>query len=105
MKLLELDGSEIRKVPIDPNFAVSITECPMTVGLESNPRFYKKRTKLYQKILGACIFINNVCRPDISFAMNVLTRQMHNPSDKHMELAIELAKYLACTQDLGIVFH
>ena len=105
MQLLELDGSDVRKVPIDPNFSVSLTECPTAEEIEANPRFFKKRTKLYQKILGICIWINNVCRPDISFALNVLTRQMHNPSEKHMELVVELAKYLACTQDLGILFH
>jgi hypothetical protein len=54
--------------------------------------------------MGGCIFVNNVARPDISLAMNVLTRHMHNPSEKHLDAALELVKYLACTEDLGIVY-
>jgi histone deacetylase 1/2 len=54
--------------------------------------------------MGGCIFVNNVARPDISFAMNVLTRHMHNPSERHLDAALDLVKYLACTEDLGIVY-
>ena len=49
MQLLELDGSEIRKVPIDPNFSVSITECPTAEEIEANPRFIRKGPKYIRK--------------------------------------------------------
>ena len=79
-------------------------DCPTENEIAANPATYKHRLKHYQKIMGLCIFINNVCRPDISFAMNVLTRHMSNPSSKHLDVAIDLARYLACTDELGIVY-
>jgi hypothetical protein len=29
---------------------------------------------------------------------------MHNPSQKHLDVALDLVRYLACTEDLGIVY-
>jgi len=48
INLLNLDGSEIRKVPIAPDFSSTFAECPTAEEIAS--RFYQKRTKLYQKI-------------------------------------------------------
>jgi hypothetical protein len=80
------------------------SDCPTQEEIDSNPGTHSHRVKYYQKIMGGCIFVNNVARPDISFAMNVLTRHMHNPSEKHLEVALDLVRYLACTEELGIVY-
>jgi hypothetical protein len=116
MNLCRLDGSDVRTVPIDPTVRLKRTDCLTEEDIAANQATHKHRLKLYQKIMGLCIFINNVCRPDISFAMNVLTcrpdisfamnvltRHMSNPSSKHLDVAIDLAKYL-CTDELGIVY-
>ena len=34
--------------------------------------------------------------------MNVLTRHMSNPSQKHLDVALDLVRYLSCTVDIGI---
>ena len=80
MQISGIDGSEERKVPIDPSVRLKKSDCPTTQEIDANPGMHKQRTKFYQQIIGECIFINNVARPDISFAMNILTRHMSNPS-------------------------
>ena len=91
MNLCRLDGTDIRTAPIDPTVKLRKTDCPTEEDIAANPGTHKHRLKYYQKIMGLCIFINNVCRPDISFAMNVLTRHMSNPSAKHLDVALDLA--------------
>jgi histone deacetylase 1/2 len=104
MQLCNIDGSDDVKVPIDPSVKLKRSDCPTQEQIEANPGTHKDRTLYYQKIMGGCIFVNNVARPDISYAMNVLTRHMHNPSQKHLDVALDLVRYLACTEDLGIVY-
>ena len=104
MQLCSIDGSTVVRVPIDPSVKLRKTDCPTVEEIEANPATHKHRVKFYQKIMGGCIFVNNVARPDISFAMNILTRHMHNPSEKHLSVALDLVRYLACTEDLGIVY-
>ena len=104
MQISNIDGSEERKVPIDPSVRLKKSDCPTTQEIEANPGIHKQRTKFYQQIIGGCIFVNNVARPDISFAMNILTRHMANPSQKHLDVALDLVRYLASTVDLGIVY-
>ena len=104
MQISGIDGSEERKVPIDPNVRIKKSDCPTQEDIDANPGIHKQRTKFYQQIIGGCIFVNNVARPDISFAMNVLTRHMSNPSQKHLDVALDLVRYLSCTVDLGIVY-
>ena len=104
MQITSIDGSDERKVPIDPSVRLKKSDCPMTQEIEANPGIHKQRTKFYQQIIGGCIFVNNVARPDISFAMNILTRHMANPSQKHLDVALDLVRYLSSTVDLGIVY-
>ena len=47
----------------------------------------------------------NVCRPNINYAVDTLTRQMHNPAQTYMDAAGQLVQYLAGTVELGIVFR
>ena len=47
----------------------------------------------------------NICRPDIAYAVGVLTRQMHNPAQTYMDAAVQLVHYLAGTVELGIGFR
>ena len=104
MQLCNIDGSTIIRAPIDPSVRLKRSDSLTQEEIDANPATHKHRVKYYQKIMGGCIFVNNIARPDISFAMNILTRQMHNPSEKHLSVALDLVRYLACTEDLGIVY-
>ena len=47
----------------------------------------------------------NVCRPNIDYAVDILTRQMHNPAQTYMDAVVQLVHYLAGTVELGIGFR
>ena len=99
MHLCNIDGSAVVRKTVDPAVRLKRSDCPTAEEIAANPATHKHRTKYYQKIMGGCIFINNVARPYTSFAMNVLTRHMHNPSQKHLKVALDLVRYLACTEE------
>jgi hypothetical protein len=91
---------------MNPNLKLSKLDCPTKEEIVASDRKqWKIFLEKYQKICGSGIFCMNVCRPDIAFAINVLTRQMHNPGETYMDAAIELVKYLAGTVELGILFR
>jgi hypothetical protein len=67
MQLCSIDGTETVKVPINPEIKLKRSDCPTQEEIDANPGTHKHRVKYYQKIMGSCIFVNNVARPDISF--------------------------------------
>jgi len=106
MRELDIYSNDGVVVPMNPNLKLSKLDCPTKEEIAASDRKqWKIFLKKYQKICGSGIFCMNVCRPDIAFAINVLTRQMHNPGETYMDAAIELVKYLAGTVELGILFR
>ena len=105
MRFLEIYESNGVIIPMDPSKKLSKLDCPTQEEIDQNHKAWKKFTKRFQKICGTAIFCMNVCRPDIAFAVGVLTRQMHNPGETYMEAALHLVHYLAGTVELGIVFR
>ena len=102
---LELYSAEGVTIPFDPARKLSKIQCPTAEEIDADKKAWRVHTKKYQQICGSAIFCNNVCRPDIAYAVGVLTRYMHNPGPAHMEAAMDLARYLAGTVELGIVFR
>jgi hypothetical protein len=60
------------------------------------------RKKTYLQIIGSIIFGYTHCRLDLAFPVGMLTRVMHNPSDKHLRQLIGLLKYINKTKDWGL---
>eukprot|EP00924_Labyrinthula_sp_SR-Ha-C_P016105 snap_masked-scaffold_4-processed-gene-19.31-mRNA-1 protein AED:1.00 eAED:1.00 QI:0/-1/0/0/-1/1/1/0/838 len=61
-----------------------------------------KHKKKYQSIIGALTYINRVCRPDITFQVNVLAQCASKPSKFNFNCAKKVAKYLLKTKNLGL---
>jgi hypothetical protein len=59
----------------------------------------------YLSIVGSCLHISQVSRPDIAYAVGVLSRHSATPGKEHMEAAINLVNYLYHTQDLCIRYE
>ena len=51
------------------------------------------------------IYLANTSRPDISHIVGVLSRFTENPGKKHWEAAKRVLRYLAGTQEVGLMFH
>ncbi|CAG7824696.1 unnamed protein product, partial [Allacma fusca] len=56
----------------------------------------------FQEIVGALLFVTRCCRPDVSYAVNKLSRFFQNYEKKHMDAAKEVLRYLRSTRDMGI---
>lgn len=58
----------------------------------------------FQAIVGSAMYLSQVTRYDISYAVNQLARAMSKPSKVHMGAAKHLLRYLAGTVDFGITY-
>jgi transposase InsO family protein len=59
---------------------------------------------LYQEIVGSLLYLSVHSRPDLAFALGVLSRFMQNPTDMHFIAAKRLLRYLKGTVDMGLNF-
>ncbi|XP_071715227.1 uncharacterized mitochondrial protein AtMg00810-like [Rutidosis leptorrhynchoides] len=82
---------------------------PINTPIEVNVTSYKngsnetvlKNLSIYQKLVGKLIYIT-VTRPDISFAVHVLSQFMHAPTPSHLKLAFRVLKYLKKNPGKGV---
>ena len=58
----------------------------------------------YRELVGSLIHTMNFTRPDISYAVSVLTRYMHSPRTTHWKAAKHVLRYLKGTKEIGIEF-
>eukprot|EP00804_Cyclotella_cryptica_P008738 CCRYP_018465-RC/>CCRYP_018465-RC protein AED:0.27 eAED:0.26 QI:0/-1/0/1/-1/0/1/0/969 len=65
----------------------------------------KRRTKIYQSIVGCINWLATCTRPDISPCLTFLASYNQNPSHGHYQAALHALKYLYSTADYGISFH
>ena len=92
-KKLGVEKRKPRSLPIDPN-----NDLPKLKEAEAN-------VTDYMSIIGSCLNIAQVPRPDISFAMGVLSRHSATPGEKHIEAALDLVSYLLKTKHLFIGYQ
>ena len=57
----------------------------------------------YQKLVGKLMYLSHT-RPDISYAVGVVSRFMHLPHIPHMEAVIRFLRYLKGTSSRGVFF-
>jgi hypothetical protein len=57
----------------------------------------------YGSLVGALLFVSVCTRPDISFAVGVLTRHLKEPRDSHWVAAVGVLDYLRGTKEFGIL--
>jgi len=77
--------------PIDKNHQIS-AECGDSVNKET-----------YQRLVGRLIYLCHT-RPDISYAVSVVSRYMHDPRTGHMEVVYRILRYLKGTPGRGLWF-
>ena len=63
-----------------------------------------EQTQRYQAITGSVMYLAQITRHDIMYAVCELTRAMSKPSKAHMGAAKQLLRYLAGTTDFSIVY-
>ena len=82
--------------PLDPNVTYSKDDCPAEINKEIKERVLRAHGKLIHMAIWA--------RPDLAHCVSVLGRYVHNPSQKHLDAYLRIARYLIKTKDLRIVY-
>ena len=86
------------------------TPLPLYVKLSLNncPKSYAKRAKmekvLYLLAFGSLMYAMVCSRPDISQAVGVMSRYMHDPGKVHWQAVKWILRYILNTLDVGLVF-
>ena len=60
--------------------------------------------KSFRSVLGSCLYLSMVTRPDISFAVNHLARHAITPGKAHAKALTKVVQYLKGTRSKGLVY-
>ena len=85
-----------KSIPCDPS-AVKVEFNTQSKVLD-DPR-------LYREMVGSLIYLMICTRPDICYAVSILSQFMANPSVEHLSMAKHVLRYVKGTIDHGLVYH
>lgn len=91
--------AKIASVPLNPTIKYSNNMCP-----KSAKEIAEMVEKPYNELLGSLQFVANLTRPDVAYAVNLLSRFKANPGNQHWEGAKHIVRYLKGTCSHGIVY-
>nr|CAN68502.1 hypothetical protein VITISV_015736 [Vitis vinifera] len=57
----------------------------------------------YQRLVGRLMYLTHT-RPDIAYALSVVSQYMHNPREQHMNAVMRILRYLKNASGKGILF-
>ena len=57
----------------------------------------------YRQLIGSLIYLTNT-RPDLSYAVSILSRFMQEPRDSHWNAAKRVLRYIQGTKDFGLIY-
>ncbi|XP_031281719.1 secreted RxLR effector protein 161-like [Pistacia vera] len=57
----------------------------------------------YQRLVGKLIYLSHT-RPDIAFAVSVVSQHMHSPKEAHLEAVYKILRYLKGSSSKGLFF-
>lgn len=59
----------------------------------------------YRSMVGKLLFASNTVRPDLSYAVSVLSRYIKDPKEVHMKAAKQVLRYVKGTLDAGLLYR
>ncbi|KAK3004952.1 hypothetical protein RJ639_020199 [Escallonia herrerae] len=73
-------------------------------GLREHQAQIPTNKERYQRLVGKLIYLSHT-RPDIAFAVSLVSQFMHNPSKDHMNAVIRILQYLKSSPGKGLMFR
>ncbi|KAK8921057.1 hypothetical protein KSP39_PZI020242 [Platanthera zijinensis] len=99
-----------RKYTLDLLEETGMLGCaPVDTPIEANHKIdadasgEKVDTSKYQRLVGRLIYLSHT-RPDITYAVGVLSRHMHSPSVRHQQAVFRVLRYLKKAPGRGVLF-
>lgn len=80
------------------------TETPMEINLKLDLATKLNEKLKYRNLIGALSYIANGTRPDISYAVNFLSRFQNGYDETHFKYALRVLKYLYSTKSLKLTY-
>ncbi|GKF73688.1 hypothetical protein Tco_0220020, partial [Tanacetum coccineum] len=81
------------------SFKLSLKDCPV------RDCDVKRMSKVpYANAVGSLVYLMVCTRPDIAYAVSVVSRYLANPGKKHWEAVKWILKYLRGTANVGLVY-
>ena len=85
--------------PLAPHFKLSASQCPKT---EEEQEYMSKVP--YSNAVGSLMYAMVCTRPNISHAVGIVSRYMHNPRKEHWQVVKWILRYIQKTLDVGLIF-
>lgn len=99
-----------RKYILDLPSEVGLLECkPADTPIVQNHRLGEYPDQVptdkerYQRLVGKLIYLSHT-RPDIAYAVSVVSQFMHCPSEDHIDAVIRILQYLKSSPGKGLMF-
>ena len=99
-----------RKYVLDLLAETGMLDCkPIDTPIEMNhklaiyPDQVPTNKSRYQRLVGRLIYLSHT-RPDLAYAVSVVSQFMHNPSEEHMDAVMRILKYLKSAPGRGLLF-
>nr|GEX59160.1 putative reverse transcriptase, RNA-dependent DNA polymerase [Tanacetum cinerariifolium] len=103
-------GKKPKKYILDLPAETGMIDCkPADTPMITNQKlFMKTKAKLanrdrYQRMAGKLIYLSHT-RPDIAYAVGVVSQFMHQPQVDHMHVVLRIVRYLKGTTSHGVLF-
>ncbi|XP_055910757.1 uncharacterized protein LOC129945122 [Eupeodes corollae] len=95
IKTYKLEDSKGTLTPIETGF--------LSPSEETSPKL--PNNNLYRKAIGSLLYIATVSRPDVSLAVNLLSRKIESPTESDWKAVKRVMRYLATTVDKSLLLQ
>ncbi|XP_024310449.1 uncharacterized protein LOC106866887 isoform X2 [Brachypodium distachyon] len=98
-----------RKYVLDLLTETGMTGCrPAFTPIEANQRLTKDGgspvdREQYQRLVGRLIYLSHT-RPDLAFAVSVVSQFMHDPRSQHLDAVMRIIRYLKGSPGKGLLY-
>jgi hypothetical protein len=86
----QMTDSHLMRLPINPNTRV----------MKEDSVLEAEDHRLYQSIIGSCMYLVTCSRPDLAYPVSYLSQFLAAPSKSHLTAAKRLLRYIKGTKDL-----
>lgn len=86
-------GAKPSSIPIEPNHKIALDDSPLLLEPQS-----------YRRLVGRLIYLT-FTRPELSYAIHILTQFMKAPRQGHFDAALRVVRYLKGAPSQGIILR
>ncbi len=94
LETFKMQNCKSASTPLPLNLDLSLKDSPDEVDPDLQSE--------YRAIVGSLMYLYQWTRPDLGFAVTFLSRYLHKPGIKHLQVAKHTLRYLQGTKNLGI---